>query len=619
MALRTAGSVLVVFLWSVAANTATRCGQQSQVMVPPTNAVKGQEVTLTCSNTCTLSDNPNPTYIWYRNGQRLDEHISQQYSIHNYYSGSYSCAVKGYEDLLSPAVCVLGQNCFNVTYTHQSICAVKGSTVELPCTYQHPSNHVVSEPNWYIQEKCNEAPKILSSVPEYAGRAEYLGTKKKDCNLRITDLRERDSAEYKFRFKTQNAEWGYSFPGTTLTVTDLQVKVSSSTEEKKRTLTCSTTCLLTDNPNPTYIWYKNGQHLHDPTPQQYSCNTLVVWCYSTDSYSCAVKDHEDFLAPTVCVHGQSCLNVTYTKRSICALKGSAVDITCTYRHPSWHNVTEVSWFNKWESGVTTDLSQDPEYAGRVKYLPTIDKDSTLRITDLRESDSAEYKFRFTTTAVKWGYSFPGITLNVTDLQVKETPGTEEGKVTLTCSTTCTLTENTTYIWYKNGQLLTNPNTQDNYLYLDPVSSEDAVSYSCRVKDLRSPVTFVGEPTSLKNAVVGIIVVILILIICLFGFMWFRKKFSKSTSDTRDRRDTAENGPRDTNPVYDNISGMAMAMAPIVAQRAIIDEQDDVTYAIIQHRNQEVPLDSTVPLSHTQKQDQDCQYATVKFNSHSAAQ
>ncbi|XP_036798473.1 sialoadhesin-like [Oncorhynchus mykiss] len=232
-----------------------------------------------------------------------------------------------------------------------------------------------------------------------------------------------------------------------------------------------------------------------------------------------------------------------------------------YRPPSWHNVTEVSWFNKWESGVTTDLSQDPEYAGSMKYQPTTDKGSTLRITDLRESDSAEYKFRFTTTAVKWGYSFPGTTLIVTDLQVKETPGTEEGKVTLTCITTCTLTDNPTYIWYKNGQLLTNPNTQDNFLILDPVSSEDTGSYSCAVEDYEN---------------------------CL-------KKASNSTSDTRDRRDTAENGQRDSSPVYDNISGMTMALT--AAQRAITDEQDDVTYPSIQHSNQEVPLDSTVPPSH----------------------
>ncbi|XP_045079323.1 uncharacterized protein LOC123491958 [Coregonus clupeaformis] len=183
-----------------------------------------------------------------------------------------------------------------------------------------------------------------------------------------------------------------------------------------------------------------------------------------------------------------------------------------------------------------------------------------------------------------------------DLQVKETPATEEGKVTLTCSTTCTLTDNSnpSYIWYKNRQRLTNPNTQDNYLSLDQISSEDAGSYSCAVKgyeNLRSPVTFVGEPKSLKNPIVGIIVVVLILIICLLGFMWLRRP-PLSTSDTQDRRDTVENGQRDSNPVYDNVSGMPMA--PTAAQRPITDEQDDVTYASIQHRNQEVPLYSTVP-------------------------
>ncbi|XP_045071545.1 uncharacterized protein LOC121577398 [Coregonus clupeaformis] len=215
----------------------------------------------------------------------------------------------------------------------------------------------------------------------------------------------------------------------------------------------------------------------------------------------------------------------------------------------------------------------------------------------RESDSAEYKFRFTTTEVKWGYSFPGITLNVTDLQVKETPATEEGKVTLTCSTTCTLTDNSnpSYIWYKNRQRLTNTNTQDNYLSLDPVSSEDTGRYSCTVEgynNLHSPVLSVGEQSSLKEAAVGIIVVVLILILCLSGFMWFRKKASKSTFDTQDRRDTVENGQRDYNPVNDNVSGMAMA--PTAAQRPITDDQDDVTHASIQHRNQEVPLYSTVP-------------------------
>ncbi|KAL1005698.1 hypothetical protein UPYG_G00062540 [Umbra pygmaea] len=118
------------------------------------------------------------------------------------------CSMKG----------VLGTTCMNVTYTHQSISALIGSTVDLPCKYQHPDNNTVIEQKWFIQNQSYDAPRNLSSVPEYAGRLEYLGNNKTDCTLRIRDLRESDSAQYKFRFKTPFAEWGYSFPGTTLTV-----------------------------------------------------------------------------------------------------------------------------------------------------------------------------------------------------------------------------------------------------------------------------------------------------------------------------------------------------------------------------------------------------------------
>uniref|UniRef100_A0A8C7PB44 Ig-like domain-containing protein n=1 Tax=Oncorhynchus mykiss TaxID=8022 RepID=A0A8C7PB44_ONCMY len=369
-----------------------------QVKVTP--AAEGQN-TLTCSTTCTLTD--NPTYIWYKNGQHLDESTSPQYKdpVSSNYEDSYSCAVKGHEDLHSPAVCVQGQSCNRVTYIERRICVLKGSTVYIYCTYV--GYYSTTSSFWFRSDK--STPEDLTTDPGYAGRVKYTGTYRGPFTLRITDLREDDSAEYRFPFKTDNFEWGHSFPGTTLSVTGLQVKVTPAAEGQKK-LTCSTTCTLTDN--PTYIWYKNGQHLDEPTSRQYSVNS-----YYSDSYSCAVKGHENLHSPAVCVVGESCMNVTYTHQSICALKGSTVDISCFYTHPSWHNVTEVSWFSKWKSGVTKDLSLNPEYADRVEYHRQTEKDSTLRITDLRESDSTEYKFRFTSDEARWGYSFPGTTLSVT--------------------------------------------------------------------------------------------------------------------------------------------------------------------------------------------------------------
>ncbi|XP_071202470.1 B-cell receptor CD22-like [Salvelinus alpinus] len=393
---------------------------------------------------------------------------------------------------------VLGQDGWSVTYTTQSICTLRGSTVDLTCSYTYPSG-TVTKTLWFTEWGTGVEPKYLGQDPEYAGRLEYHWDKEKDCTLRITDLRERDSATYRFGLLTDQEGGTYTGKlGVTLSVTGLQVKVTGGHQDK--TLTCITTCTLTDN--PTYIWYKNGQYLNKPTSRQYS-----VKMYYSDSYSCAVKGHEDHHSPAVCVVGESCMNVTYTHQSICALKGSTVDISCFYTHPSWHNVTEVSWFNKWKSGVTNGLRQDSEYADRVEYHRQTEKDSTLRITDLRESDSTEYKFRFTTEMSRWGHSFPGTTLSFTGLQVKVIR-VAEGQRTLTCITTCTLTDNPTYIWYKNGQRLDEPTSQQYSSNTLVVLGHSVDSYSCTVEhheDLHSPAVYAPKNTSVSVSQSGEIV------------------------------------------------------------------------------------------------------------------
>lgn len=55
----------------------------------------------------------------------------------------------------------------------------------------------------------------LNSVPGYEAHIEYLGDKKRDCTLRITDLRLSDSAGYRFRFITS----GEKFHGSPVSLT----------------------------------------------------------------------------------------------------------------------------------------------------------------------------------------------------------------------------------------------------------------------------------------------------------------------------------------------------------------------------------------------------------------
>ncbi|XP_071219328.1 titin-like [Salvelinus alpinus] len=441
----------------------TGCFYDVQVKVTPYSQISTWK-TLTCSTTsCPLTG--NPTYTWYKNRQVVTEN-TLPYSVYPDAADSYSC--------------VQDQYCNRVTYTKRRICVLKGSTVDISCTYVGYNR--VKSSLWFSPKRSASwtnklTPEDLTRDPGYAGRVQYTGretgTYEGPSSLRITDLREEDSAEYRFTFKTHNFEWGHSFPGTTLSVTGLQVKVTPATEGQK-TLTCGTTCTLTDN--PTYIWYKNGQHLDESTSPQYKDSVSSNY---EDSYSCVVKGHEDLHSPAVCVQGQSCSRVTYTKRRICVLKESTVDISCTY--VSYYSTTSTVWFRS-DKSTPEDLTTDPGYAGRVKYTGTYEGPFTLRITDLREEDSAEYRFTFKTDNVEWGHSFPGTTLTVTDLQVKVTPGTvtEGSWVTLTCSTTCTLTEipNPTYIWYKNGEYLF-PDSSPQYQY--SVSRGGSDSYSCALR------------------------------------------------------------------------------------------------------------------------------------------
>ncbi|XP_027139047.1 sialoadhesin-like [Larimichthys crocea] len=140
------------------------------------------------------------------------------------------------------------------------------------------------------------------------------------------------------------------------------------------------------------------------------------------SFTAAACGFVVFLLSVSGVQGWYSWGVTCTPTAICALKGSTVEMSCTYRYPPRENnrdttVEETFWFTKLKGNVPVDLRT--EYSGRMRYSCQ-EKSCTLRITDLRESDSAVYKFRFTTNQPDRTYtSSPGVTLSVTDLQVKK--------------------------------------------------------------------------------------------------------------------------------------------------------------------------------------------------------
>ncbi|KAG7315360.1 hypothetical protein KOW79_021448 [Hemibagrus wyckioides] len=453
-----------------------------QVNVDP-NTVGQREVKVTCSSTCRLNRHG---FSWYRNGNyqyRNNDYIVLD-STSRYSEGSYSCEVYGTKHR-SPPVCVLGKECWGVTYTPERVCALKDTSIDLSCSYKHPAGHTVIKSVWFIKEQVGVGPEDVREDEEYQGRVQYTQSSQNDCSLRITNLRERDTQTYRFRFYTDPTGKYTGEPGVTLSVTDLKVTVSDMYSGYKK-LSCITTCTLSNN--PTYIWYKNGQRVTDQYRKE-----LDVTSRKAGSYSCAVQGHEELRSPAVCVFGENCWSVTYSTQTICALIGSSVDMHSYYTFPKNYQVKKMFWFIKTQVGVEPeDVREDKEYQGQVQYTQSSQNEFSLRITNLRERDAQTYRFRFYTDSTGKYTGEPGVTLSVTGLQVTVSD-MYSGYKKLNCITTCTLSNNPTYIWYKNGQRVTDQYRNELY-----VSSEDAGSYSCAVRGheaLCSPAVYPPKNTS----------------------------------------------------------------------------------------------------------------------------
>ncbi len=100
---------------------------------------------------------------------------------------------------------------WNVTYETESICAPKGSTVNMSCSYTSPQ-YPLNDTFWIMCEKQNkpEDIKCLKEYPEYKDRVEYIEDRKnKKAVLRLHNITENDVRAYCFRLitNTEGQKW----------------------------------------------------------------------------------------------------------------------------------------------------------------------------------------------------------------------------------------------------------------------------------------------------------------------------------------------------------------------------------------------------------------------------
>ncbi|XP_041725894.1 B-cell receptor CD22-like [Coregonus clupeaformis] len=196
-----------------------------------------------------------------------------------------------------------------------------------------------------------------------------------------------------------------------------------------------------------------------------------MWLFETTSVIMAIT----LTLPGFC---ECNWEVTFNNTTPCALRGSSVVFGCSYVYPSDQTITNTFWKFK-SQNEDKNFFEAQQYGGRVEYLGNREHNCTLRINNLISSDANSYLFRFKTVnnggkPDAWN-SKTWVTLTLTGLTAVVKPATvrEGEKVTLMCATTCTLSDHTTIVWFRDGHSV--PNTE----FL--ASIEDSGRYQCTVQ------------------------------------------------------------------------------------------------------------------------------------------
>ncbi|XP_078022742.1 Fc receptor-like protein 5 [Epinephelus lanceolatus] len=422
---------------------------------------------------------------------------------------SLTAAARGFVVFLLSVSVIQGQKGWGVTYTSTEICAVKGSTVEIHCSYRYPSSYYKIDKTFWFVNMTDDVFVDLKTDPQYSGRVQYdCDEIKNDCTLRITDLRESDSAVYKFRFITNQPDgkyWGK--PGVTLSVTDLKVSRSSSSSSS---LQCHSSRHLPDH--TSYIWYKNGQKIKEGT------SPYVDFSYdSADSYSCAVKGCGGFPSPSVFTNQRSSVDMTVSKHtepasspwsSVFSTAKLLDNYTHTHTHTHTHTMFFFSCFSPPDapklpsvsvspsaeivegSSVTLTCSSDANPAATYTWYKKNGhlhhhlqrQKPQLVFSSIQSSDSGEYDCTAENElGRRTSYYILDVKYGPRHLFTSVSPSAEivEGdSVTLTCSSDANPAAD--YTWYKEDHTIFQ-GPEGNY-YFKSISSEDRGIYNCKAEN-----------------------------------------------------------------------------------------------------------------------------------------
>uniref|UniRef100_A0A672N8H2 Ig-like domain-containing protein n=1 Tax=Sinocyclocheilus grahami TaxID=75366 RepID=A0A672N8H2_SINGR len=366
----------------------------------------------------------------------------------------------------------------------------------MSCTLKYPHNHQLRTVFWTKPAVTDGDPPNLCSDPEKSGRVQCVSDYKDTHRITLTSVTEADKHIYYCRFttNTEGGKWT-GIPGAQLDVTDLQVETQQSVKEGDSVrLMCKSSCSLPQQ--TTFIWYRNTQRLSTGIITVNQLQLRSVSRHDAGNYQCAVSGYQRLKSPPVYlqvgwVDGLLDWGVNYSPSYVCALKGSTVTLSCTSTYTGYYKLTTAFWTKTAVTdGDPPNLCSDPEKRGRVQCVSEYKDTYSITLTSVTEADKHIYYCRFRDAQNKQWTVIPGAQLDVTDLQVETQKSVKAGdSVLLICKSSCSLPQQTTFIWYRNTQRLSTGIITVNQLQLRSVSRHDAGNYQCAVSGyqrLKSP-------------------------------------------------------------------------------------------------------------------------------------
>ncbi|XP_078126014.1 sialic acid-binding Ig-like lectin 14 isoform X3 [Sander vitreus] len=246
-------------------------------------------------------------------------------------------------------------NTWEVVYQKQHICAVKGLSAVIPCSFYYPDKLKVKRVMWGQVISVRNLKKITTKF-------QYIGDRNHNCSLKIHQVEHNDTGKYTFRFTTNSKEGKWTGKeGSTLKVVDLSISVTkpngnrTTKEGDSVNLTCRNSC---DGGNllSAFTWFKNGEPITEG-PTLYLSNMSYT---NSGNYTCSLKTHTGTTSGVIHIdveYGPKNTSVS-VRPSMEADAGSNITLTCSsHANPPVENYT---WF-KIDDGDIMDVGNGPVF------------------------------------------------------------------------------------------------------------------------------------------------------------------------------------------------------------------------------------------------------------------